>query len=428
MPLLAGLAIVAAFLALNYRAYDGYFQDDELDTLSWAPSRSMAEFASGLIKPTFDAANFRPPGHLYFLLMGRAWGLDFPPYITPVFAIHLLNAVLLLLLMRKLGIDVWQALFGVAFFALSASAMDAYWKPMYVFDLLCTAFSLGSILLFAYGRWILSFAAFWCAYKSKEVAVMLPVVLLAYEYWFGRRRYVVLLPFFAASLSFGLQGLLLNPNKHNEYTFHFTSRALKLTIPFYSKRFFLLPGAGAALFVTGLLRDRRIWLGLIGTACFLVLMLFLPGRLYEAYVYLPLACGAIALAAAACRVRPLWAWAALALWMPLNVRQLHREQSALLYRDDQAYEFVSSLYRSARSHPEITTLIYYAVPPGFQNWGVTAAWNIAHRTGGLRALFHDWPDATGVLAKETVVMGTLDPVSKRFVFEIHPPTYTQPVR
>jgi hypothetical protein len=32
--ILAGLAIVIVFLALNYRAYDGFFQDDELDTLS----------------------------------------------------------------------------------------------------------------------------------------------------------------------------------------------------------------------------------------------------------------------------------------------------------------------------------------------------------------------------------------------------------
>ncbi len=68
--------------------------------------------------------------------------------------------------------------------------MDAYWKPMYCFDLLCTAFSLGSILLYAQRRWVLSFVAFWCAYKSKELAVMLPVVLLAWECWFGERKYL----------------------------------------------------------------------------------------------------------------------------------------------------------------------------------------------------------------------------------------------
>ena len=41
---------------------------------------------------------------------------------------------------------------------------------------------------------------------------MLPVVLACYEMGvFGQRRWKPLVPFFAASLSFGLQGLLLIP-------------------------------------------------------------------------------------------------------------------------------------------------------------------------------------------------------------------------
>jgi len=94
---------------------------------------------------------------------------------------------------------------AAAFFTLSATALDAYWKPMYVFDLLCTTFSLASILLYAWRRRVLSFIAFWLAYKAKELAVMLPAVLVAYEYWFGERRFKVLIPFLLASLSFGIQ-------------------------------------------------------------------------------------------------------------------------------------------------------------------------------------------------------------------------------
>ena len=67
----------------------------------------MSEFAAEPDQADLRSiSNFRPPGHLYFALMGRAFGMDFPPYITPIFAIHLLNALLLFLLMRKLGIDV----------------------------------------------------------------------------------------------------------------------------------------------------------------------------------------------------------------------------------------------------------------------------------------------------------------------------------
>ncbi|MDP9170210.1 MAG: glycosyltransferase family 39 protein [Acidobacteriota bacterium] len=420
--LAAGIAIVLAFLALNYRAYDGFFQDDELDNISWAPSRPMAEFAVGVLKPVFDRDNFRPPGHLYFALMGRAFGMDFPPYMTPIFAIHLINAALLFFLMRKLGIKAWCALAGAAFFTLSATAFDAYWKPMYVFDLLCTMFSLASILLFVRRQWVLSFVAFWLAYKSKELAVMLPAVLLIYEYWLGERRFIVLIPFFIAALSFGLQGILLNPNRDNEYTFHFTLDALRKTVPFYSERFLFIPYSALLLFGLALTRDRRVWFGLAAMVCFAFVLLFLPGRLYEAYAYLPFACAIIALTAAASKVNAVWLWVVLAIWLPFDVRQLRREQVLKLSLDDQAYTFVEQVQGWARRHPAITTLVYDGAPPGLHDWGVTAAWNIAHATTGLPALFHDWPQAAMAIERDTVAFATRDGQSQKLSFQIHSPS------
>src|SRR5580700_1784901 len=120
--LLAGVAIAIVFIGLNYTAYDGFFQDDELDNLRWAPSRPALIFVKGLLDPRFQTDNFRPAGHLYFAIMGRNFGLDFPPYMTPIFAIHLLNALLLYLLMRKLGIVQPCAIASVAFLTLSATA------------------------------------------------------------------------------------------------------------------------------------------------------------------------------------------------------------------------------------------------------------------------------------------------------------------
>jgi hypothetical protein len=416
-----GAAIVLVFLALNYSAYDGFFQDDELDNLSWAPSMSVREFALALIKPTFDVSNFRPPGHLYFSLMGKVFGLDFPPYMTPILVLHLLNVLLLFLLLRKLRIGPYCALAGVAFFALSAAAMDAYWKPMYVFDLLCTTFSLASILAWMYRRWILSFVAFWIAYKSKELAVMLPAVLLAYEYWLGERRFIPLIPFFAASLSFGLQGVLLNPNKDNEYTFRFTLQALRITIPFYSQRLFAIPLGGCALLLLAFFPDRRIWFGLALMSLFLFTLLFLPGRLYEAYAYLPLVGAVIAMSAAASRFHPAWAWVALAIWMPLNYHRLRHEQRAKLAADDEAYVFVDSLQRWTSQHPQIRTLVYTSVPRVYHDWGVTAAWNIAHNTLGLPALYRDSPQAVKALHDDTVAYATWDSATRTLLIQIHSP-------
>ncbi len=403
LPLLAAaLAIALVFIALNYRAYDGYFQDDELDNISWAPRVTPAEFGAAFAKPFFDVSNFRPVGHLYFALMGAEFNEDFPPYMTPVFAIHLINGLLLFLLLRRLRVGDWHALAAVAFFLLSASAFDAYRKPMYVFDLLCTCFSLTSLLLWSHRRWVLSFVAFWCAYKSKELAVMLPLALLAWEHWFGDRRYLRLIPFLLVSLSFGIQGILLNPNKDNEYTFRFNWQALAATVPFYARRIFLFRGSGLLLILLLFIGDRRVLFGLAATACFFFTLLFLPGRLYEAYTYLPLACIAIALAAFATRTKPAWAWLVLALWMPMNLRHLRAEERAALAADDNAFAFVDSINHWAAKNSDITTLIYDGLPSGFHNWGASAAWNLAHRTLHLFAYYRDLPEAKQALASRAV--------------------------
>ncbi|HTA45606.1 MAG TPA: hypothetical protein VK789_24330 [Bryobacteraceae bacterium] len=402
------MSIPVVFIALNYRAYDGFFQDDELDNLKWAPSLPLREFLTGLLSPRFAVENFRPVGHLYFHLMGARFGLDFPPYMTPVFAIHLANAFLLWLLLRKLSVTPWCALAATAFFTLSAAAFDAYWKPMYVFDLLCTTLCLASILFYAYRRWVLSFIAFWLAYKSKELAVMLPAVLLAYEYWFGERRYRFLIPFLLVSLSFGIQGIVLNPNKDNEYTFRFTPDALRHTIPFYSRRFLLFPFSGLALLALLFIRDRRVWFGLAAMGLFLVPLVFLPGRLYEAYAYLPLACVAIALGAAASQVNPVWAWAALALWMPFNVRDIIRERRVKLALDDKVFALVDSMQTWVAKNPGVDTFVYDGAPAGFRDWGVTGAWNIVHRRTDLPALYLDSPGTRTSIAGKTVAWGSWD--------------------
>lgn len=372
----------------------------------------------GFLKPAFAPDNFRPAGHLYFAVMGRLFGEDFPPYMTPIFALHLINGLLVYLLARRMSIGVWHALAATAFFTWSAGAFDAYWKPMYVFDLLCTVFSLTSVLCYSRRRWVLSFIAFWCAYKSKELAVMLPLVLLAWEYWFGDRKYWRLTPFVLVSLSFGLQGLLLNPNKDNDYTFRFTWKALTMTVPFYAKRLLLFRGSGLLLAGLLLLRDRRIWFWLTGFACFLFVLLFLPGRLYEAYIYLPLACATIAMAAGATRVRPVWAWVALACWMPLNLHHLHSEQRTKLAADDEAYASVIAINQWAARNPGIRTLVYDRAPGAYHHWGVTAAWNIAHRALGMPAYFIDWPDGQKALADPPVAYGAWDPKKDRLVLSL----------
>src|ERR1700736_2095838 len=83
------------FLIANRGAYKGYFQNDDLDNLAFTRSLSTWDFAKPLVSPQYFENNFRPVGHFFYRLMGRAAGLNFPPYIAVIHTLHLINVVLL---------------------------------------------------------------------------------------------------------------------------------------------------------------------------------------------------------------------------------------------------------------------------------------------------------------------------------------------
>ncbi|MDQ6706148.1 MAG: hypothetical protein M3Z85_09285 [Acidobacteriota bacterium] len=417
------LTIAALFLILNRAAYKGYFQDDELDNISWTPHVNGETWIKGFLSPRLDRDNFRPTGHLYFDEMARHFGLDFPKYLVPVHLIHLLNALLIALLARTLKAGWVAALTAAAFFALNVAVFDAYWKPMYVFDVLCAFFCLLSMLLFAQGRWILSLIAFWLAYKSKELAVMLPMALALYEFWFGERRFKRLVPFFLISLSFGLQGILLNPAKDNAYTFRFNLQSLQATVPFYASRLLLIPYGGLAILALAVLRDRRIWFGVATLCLFFFPLLFLPGRLYPAYCYVPLTGAAVALAGLVsigerAHWRPLIpaVLLAFAIWIPWNIRELRIDRAATLGPDDETRTFVSGIRKYAQAHPDPAPFIYDAAPAILHHWGVTAAVHIAYDRLDVPVFYSDTVEGQQALRGTSLILLDWDTLRHRVRF------------
>ena len=366
------LAMAALFLIANRAAYKGYFQDDELNNLSWTRDIPALEYAQAILTPKFFNNNFRPVGHFYFREMSLLFGLDFPKYLPLIHLAHVLNVWLVWLLARRLGLAPLPASLGTLFFAFDMAVFDVYWKPMYVFDLFCATFSLASILLYTHRRYVLSFVAFWLAYKSKELAVMLPLALACYEFWLAEKKnWKPLIPFFAVSLSFGLQGTLLNHSPDNDYTFRFTPAAFLTCLSFYASQIFLIPYAGLALIALPLLiRDRRLWFGAAMLFLFFVPLLFLPGRLYAAYCYLPLAGLAImaATVAAIPRLAPVVALLAV-LWIPWNITQLRRNRSYTLAADNEVRAYVSALVDYARKSPTTRVFVFDGLPTGFHSWG-----------------------------------------------------------
>jgi hypothetical protein len=408
------LLMAALFLAMNRGAYRGYFQDDEIDNLSWAPHLPVTDFLKGVVTPRFFVNNFRPVGHFYFYAAEEFFGLEFPGYVAVIHAIHLLNVWLLWLLARRLGAAPLPAGAACAFFAFHMTLFDAVWKPMYVFDVSCAMFCLLSLLFWSRGRWVLSFAAFWLAYKCKELAVMLPAVLACYELWFGKRRWKPLAPFFLAAASFGIQGMLLNPNKDNDYTFRFTAAALARTSLFYAERIFLVPYLGLAVPLGALIaRSRRTWFGLAMMGLFFFPLLFLPGRMSSAYCYVPFTGLAIWIAGIA-ENQPMISIALFfAMWLPMDIHALRLQRRLTLARDDAVRAWVTAAAEFADTRPSVDGFVFSGQPAGFERWGVEGALKYLFERSDLKITSAGEPAAAGLMHNGRVAVLQWDEGLKR---------------
>jgi hypothetical protein len=151
-----------------------------------------------------------------------------------------------------------------------------------------------AVLLYLREWWIVSILSFWLAYKAKEVAVFFPCAMAILE-WSRGRRWWRLIPFFAISVSFGLQAIAANRARDDAYTIRFGLGAVAACVVFYAKQAVvpLLPVAAMVW------RDRRLWWSLTACGAMMIPLLMLPGRLFAVYLYVPLIALIVGLAFAA---------------------------------------------------------------------------------------------------------------------------------
>ncbi|MBN9658519.1 MAG: hypothetical protein J0H49_10100 [Acidobacteria bacterium] len=366
-------ALVLFFLIANRGAYKGYFNDDDLDNLVQTRGAEVTLFAEGLVSPKLSPTNFRPVGHFFYKAMGPLAGLHYTPYVAVLQTVHLLNVLLLWFVLRRLGAPPVSAAAGVLFYAFHMACFDGYWKPMFIFDVGCAAFLLISLLLYLRGHWLLALIPFWIAYKTKEPAVMLPAVLLLYEFVLGERRWKRVLPYLGIAALFSVQAVLQNHGTDNDYTLRFTAAALWATFSFYSSKVLLLPYAGAALLLLLLRRDRRVLFGLGALVILMGPMWFLPGRLFGVYLYIPLLGLAIAFAFLTENWKPAWIALFFAVWIPWNYYWLREQRRTALTIAFENRPYVEALGQFLRGEKNLNAVLYDGGPSGMRNWGIEGA-------------------------------------------------------
>lgn len=422
------VVVAILFSIANKAAYKGYFQDDDLDTISWAYGEGcINRFIDGWTTPFFSDVNFRPSGHIYYWVMIRLAGLHFPPWVAVIHVLHFLNVVLLWLVLRKLGLGRLAAASGALLFAFEVAVLPVYWRPMYVFDLACGLFCLASLLAYIYKRTLVAALCFWFAYKAKEVAIMLPAVLACYEIWFGERRWKRLVPFFAISLSFGLQALVHNHGEGDPYRLKLSLATLWDTLAFYSSKILLVPYAGFWILLVPLaVRDRRAWFGVAALGFFMVPMLLLPGRLFTAYLYVPLIGLAIAVAAVAARRSAAVVAAFFALWLTANYLELRieRRRELAIARENRAY--VAEIARIAPRLSKARLVVFDGKPTDMAPWGVQGAIHYLTRKPGLDIRDSGDPDIKNLLQRDSLALLTWDQDSRTIDVSFRTPNAPSP--
>ncbi|MGI8745145.1 MAG: hypothetical protein ACR2NN_21750 [Bryobacteraceae bacterium] len=418
VPLSLFVLAAALFLLANRGAYKGYFQDDDFDNLTFTREIPGSEFAKYSLLPSYVENNFRPVGHVFYRWMGRAAGFDFPPYIFAIHAFHLVNVILLWFIMLRLGLSRTAAGVGALFFIFHMAVFDVYWKPMYVFDLLCCTFCLVSLLLYIKDRWIVSLPFFLIAYHAKEVAIMLPAVLAAYEFLLGQRRWKRLIPFLLISAYISGQAFLYNLHKGDtSYTLHFDPVNIRNCILFYSRYLFLIPYAGFAVLLFFLMfRDRRVLFGILSFCLLLLPMLLLPGRLFSAYLYVPLTGLAIAVGAFSARLNPAIVALFFLIWLPwnyVNMRWLRRTALADV-ADRRVY--VRGLMDISRAHPDILTFLYSSGP--VNGYGTRGVLRIIHPGQDVHFTTVHEPDSSDLLRSESLAILEWDSARHQFIADL----------
>jgi hypothetical protein len=371
------LTTLILFWITNHGAYRNYFQADSLDNLGLAHAIGWDSILKPLAIPTVPIDNFRPVGIAFLKLLGNTAGLRFPPYIAALQILHLINAFLVFLLLRKLGLSTLASATGVLFFVFHMALFTVLWEPMFVFDLLCGLFCLLSLLTYMNGQWIASFVLFWLAYRSKENAIMLPLVLAAWEFRFGSKKWPRLIPFFALSLTLGVQALSHNVTRDSAYTLHFDMASVWKCIAYYSSQLLLIPFAGLVILLALFFRrNRRLFFGVVSFCALALPMLLLPGRLFSAYLYVPLIAVAICIAALA-EYQPKVAIAAvLVLWLPWNYVNMRWLRNTEMARSEKAHVYVDAVAKVTRDNPKVETFLYRGIP---MEW-----WAISGTAGFIR--------------------------------------------
>lgn len=285
---------------------------DEISNLS----RYMGglSWAGATILPHF-AYNDRPAGFALERWWFELFGFNYRPQLAFLLLLHLGNLVLGFFLFRRLGASILASFAALCVFGTLSTTAQTVTFLGAVFDVLCLFLLLASVLAFVSrkrGSAALSAILFFLALRTKEFAIVLPVLLLAIAYCeqipsparrgtYVLRRLWIHLAIWAVFLgqyAWLIRGMVATLPAGNPYTIRANFATVLDSFSYYTALIFHVEGhprksylilalvftmAGYALY------RRRGWI-MWAFAAFLLTLLpvsIIPGNRAEFYVYAP---------------------------------------------------------------------------------------------------------------------------------------------
>ena len=191
------VALFVYFLTLEWERVSTYFAADDMMNLAtyfwlgpWDALKSQFLLWQGF---------YRPMGSAFYLPLYHWFGLNPAPFQAAVLLILAANILLAFRFALALGSSQFIAGIAALLIAYHAGLPNLHYNVDMIYDVLCFCFFIGALLLYAsirsrhrYLRWYETaafLALYLCALNSKEMALTMPLVLLAYEWTYQLLHY-----------------------------------------------------------------------------------------------------------------------------------------------------------------------------------------------------------------------------------------------
>ena len=188
------LLTLAYFLYFNWDGLRAQFAADDMMNMSLYWRLTPVRMLLDPLMPWRGA--FRPMGSFFYLPLLQFFGLNPLPYHAVMIAILLGNLYLVYRFARRVGCGELQAGLATLIVAYHAGLSMLYYSTAFIYDVLCFSFYMSAFLYYARirsqrrllrgGETALVMFLYLCALNSKEMALTLPLVLLAYELLYHR--------------------------------------------------------------------------------------------------------------------------------------------------------------------------------------------------------------------------------------------------